>query len=393
MVMSDISCALPLSEIRCATITSDAPHPAMAPSTEPDEPMLPWLEPALPKIDAPSESGRVDDLLAQIAYLEQEVLQGRELLEQERLRHATQIANRKLGHDTELDELRREELARTQKVHESYRALLNERQLEFEHGLSTAAAEAAALLEAEQQRHVEMLKQERSRKQQHEDAEYRRSVSELVEQHDRSTQDLRNELLQASSSISRLEAALAKATERAETAESKNGDLAMRLGAAERRLEQVTDVADHRQDAQRAELEQRVELAEQRLTDERRRAAATLAEVLEQSAALAAETDSLRSSLDAAAERNNQRTTEEVEQVRTDFAAHSEAAQRDFDAERSRLEQAAAMAKQESDDAYRKLSIAADEQTAVFLQRESELEALIVELRRRVVSTDNSEGR
>lgn len=365
----------------------------MANSANSNEPMLPWLAPALPKIDAPVESGRVDDLLAQIAYLEQEVLQGRELFEQERLRHATQIANLRLETDTELDVLRREELTRTQNVHESYRALLNERQLEYEHGLTTASAEAAARLESEQQRHEEMLKQERSRRQQQDDAEYRRSVTELVEQHDRSTQDLQNELVQAASSISRLEAALTETTEWAKTAESKRGDLAMRLSAAERRLEQVTGAADQRHDAQHAELEQRADLAEQRLTDERRRAAATLAEVLEQSAALAAETDSLRSSLSAAAERSSQRTNEEIEQVRNDFEELSEAAQRDFGAERWRLEQAAAIAKQESDEAYRALSIAADEQTAVFLQRESELEALIAELRRHVAAASGAERR
>lgn len=395
MVIVDTSGALPLVKIRRLIAQRGTSKYLMTDSIDHNEPLVPPLEPILPRIghfeDEPaSESGRIEDLLVQIQHLDQELMRSREILEQERLHHATQAANAQLIADTRLDELRREELNRTQAMHESYRALLNERQLEFEAALSATVAAGAAQLEDEQHRHEKMLRQERDRHAKQEDAGQRREFAALSEQHERALNDLQRELEQAASSISRLQKALGAATERARRAEAENADLVLRLSALDVRLEQVTGSSDDEHQARVAELERRAEVAEERLATERRNAAATVAEVLAQSAAMAAETDSLRTTFAAELEETRSRSETETTHARETYVAQTAEALRSLEADRERMEFEMAVATQEADAAYRELAAAADEQAAVFLQRESELEALIGELRRRLTNDAGS---
>jgi len=293
---------------------------------------------------AQSTARRVADLSTQIDFLDREIARYRELLERERIRHSTEFANLQLETDHRLDEIRRNERLQTQNLHDSYRKLLSERQVEFEAAISEAAAASAAELSEERRRYEETLSHERTRREAQIEASRQQVVDELSAAHKRSNHSLQSELRQATSTIARLESELAEYVERARLAEIQVHNDAVLI----ERLEQRVDIAEAHQRKASADVEARLELAERRLEAERRRSAATLAELLERSASVAAEADQARSNYAA-------------EQVKTAHAA------------------ASARVRAEAD--YASLSEAADERAARALVREGDLEAVIAELR------------
>jgi hypothetical protein len=287
---------------------------------------------------------RLADLAVQIDFLDREIARYRELVEHERIRHSTELADRQLEADTKLDEIRREERHQTQALHDSYRALLSERQVEFEQGLSAASAANAAELIDERQRHQEILEHTHTRRDVVLEASRRQTIDEINESHQRARQALETELTQASSAIDRLQAEVKSQLQRADQAEAKAASAHAQLSALKRQVSRL----ESQQQLRSEEADKQVASATSRLDAERQRSAATLAELLERSASIAAEADKARS---------------------------------DFAAEHARAEHAAATADQRARAEYQALADAADDRAGRAIKRETELEALIAELR------------
>jgi len=254
------------------------------------------------------------------------------------------MADLQLAADSRLDDMRREERIQTQALHDSYRNLLNERQIENEQALSKMATAHAAELASERARSEAFLDQEIARSKTSADASSRQTLDELNESHVQSQVKLRSELRQATETVGRLERELAEYVERARLAEIQVHDYDTEVTKLRRRLDEL----DSHNDAQLKATETRLAVAEKRLQAERRRSAATLAELLERSAAIAAEADSARSL---------------------------------FATERSDAEQAAIAELKQAHNDYASLAAAADERASRALLREADLEAAIAELR------------
>jgi hypothetical protein len=287
---------------------------------------------------------RLEDLTSQIDFLDREVIRYRELLEQERIRQSTKLADQQLLADTQLDELRRAERRQAQTLHDSYRSLLSERQVEFEQTLSKAAAETAAELAEERRRYEEMLGEERSRSEVMAEANRQQVIDELNESHQRSRKSLLLELSQATEAGERLQDEVGEYIERSSQAEIRVHDSQVEVTALKHRLETI----DQQHRSRLEELEKQLKMSTRRVEAERKRLAATLAELLERSASIAAEADKTRS----------------------DFGAAQ------ADAERSAL-----ATRDSAKDEYEALIEAADDRASRALVRESELEAVIAELR------------
>lgn len=290
---------------------------------------------------------RLEDLTSRIDFLDREVVRYGELLERERIRRSTQLADQQLLADTKLDELRRAERRQAQTLHDSYRALLSERQVEFEQTLSKTSAETAAELAEERHRYEEMLSQERSRNEIMAKANRQQLIDELNESHHRSQQNLLIELSQATETVERLQGDVNEFVERSSQAETRVHDYQVEIKALKHHLATVEQ--QHRSKLE--EVEKQLDMANRRAQAERKRSAATLTELLERSASIAAETDN----------------------ARADFAATQANAERSAAAERN-------SAKRE----YAALLEAVDDRAGRALVREGELEAVITELRDRL---------
>lgn len=312
-----------------------------APTTEP-VPNAPAADalPAPVTAVAPSASAlrRVDDLVDQIRFLDQEVARYRELVESERIHHARELNDQQLAADARLDQHRRDARRQTKSLHDSYRLLLSERQVELDQALSNAAGEHANQLDDERARHQEILDQERTRRDHLLASSRQQAIDELTDAYERSERELRAELAQAHRSRKRLQGELNAANERAHRAEDLADELRDQLAQAIHRA----DTSDTTLARKMAEAESRVTSAERRLESERQRSASTLIEVLERSAALAADADRARS---------------------------------EFAAELARTKHLAERGPNRA---------ALDELAAKALQREAELEALIAELRSQI---------
>ena len=295
---------------------------------------------------------RVADLASQIEFLDREIARYRELLETERIRHATEIADLQLKTDTEIDQLRREERLETQALHDSYRTLMNERQIEHEQALSKAAASSAAAVGNERERYDQLLARERSRRDVLLEAGRNQAVEELSESHQQSRQGLVNELLQAATTIERLEHDLLSARARAVAAEQRFAEAREQAVTAQSQL----DAIEQQQAAEIHDLRAQLDTAHQRTDAERKRSAATLAELLERSASIAAEADRVRSELAA---------------------------------ERAKAAHVLATAEQRASEDYHALATAADERAANGLAREIELEGVIADLRARLTASQS----
>lgn len=289
-------------------------------------------------------ASRVEDLSTQLDFLNREISRYRDLVEQERILHATEVANLQLESDTRLDELRREERARSADLHDSYRALLSERQIEFEQSYSEAAAAAATELANERVRHRQTLRRNRDRRHALLEATRKQAVDEADESHHSERQALASELVQVTAANERLQMQLEAQTTRADQAESRAAAAETRLSWVERNI----DRSETRNQSRIDEAERQLAAAATRLESERQRSAATLAELLERSASIAAEADKARS----------------------DFAAHY-----------AKTEHAVASAQRLAKAEHQSLTKAADERASHALQRESDLEAAIAELR------------
>lgn len=293
---------------------------------------------------AETSARRLADLAVQIDFLDREIVRYRELLEHERIRHSTGLADRQLQADIKLDEIRREERHQTQALHVSYRALLSERQVEFEQRLSAASAVNAAELIDERRRHQEILERANARRDVLLKAGRRQTIDEIKESHQRARQVLKTELAQASSAIDRLQAEINSQVQRADQAEAKAANAHAQSSALKRQVSRL----EGQQQLRSEEADKQVANATSRLDAERQRSAARLAELLEHSASIAAEADEARSN---------------------------------FVTEHARAERAAATADQRARAEYQALADAADDRTGRAIKRETELEARIAELR------------
>lgn len=295
----------------------------------------------------PAGARRIADLTSQIDFLNNEVARYRELLETERIRHATELANQQLATDGKVDAIRRDTRLELQAVHASYRNLMTEQQLEYEEALSAAAAESASALQEEQDRHQELLSSEVDRRKSQVESARLQVVEEMMDSHETTRHGLLNELSQAADTIERLRGDLDNFVERAQQAELRAHEHEVETVALRQKLKGLED----RHVAKLADLRAQLERASQRVESERQRSAATLTEVLERSAAEAAASDRAKTE-------------------------HAEALAR---AEHKALE-AYREAKEENDELRRTM----DDRGQVALEREIELESVIAELRMRL---------
>ena len=305
-----------------------------------------------PELNVQISARRVADLTSQIEFLDREIARYRQLVEAERIRHATELADLQLETDTEIDRLRREERLETQALHDSYRSLMNERQIEHEQALSKATASSAAAVAQERERYDQLLARERGRRDVLLEAGRKQAVEELSESHQQSRQSLVNELLQAATTIERLEHDLHSERARADVAEQRFAEAEQQAATARLQI----DTIEQKHAAAIDELRTQLDIAHERTDAERKRSAATLAELLERSASIAAEADRVRSELAA-------------EQAK---AAHVLATTEQRAAER-----------------YQELAAAADERAANGLARETELEGVIADLRARLTASQS----
>jgi len=290
---------------------------------------------------------RAADLAAQIEFLDREVSRYRDLLATERIKHSTGLADLQLASDTRLDALQQEQRKQTQALHDSYRALLNNRQVEFDQALSEATNGRATELADELGRQRESLDRAQARREIVLGANHQQTVDEMHEAHTRAVQEIKRDLSHATSTIERLQSELATQAERADNAEQDLAGSVQQVADLERKIQLIATQARFRVD----EAEKQATAATDRLNAERRRSSATLAELLERSASIAAEADKARSELAA-------------KQVQ--------------------VEHAAAKAVQRAQADYRQLATAADEQVARAIARETELEDAIAQLRARL---------
>jgi len=310
-----------------------------------------FLAPAWAEDDkeAKSSARRIADLTAQVNFLDKEIARYREVLEHDRIRSATEIGEVKLAADTRFDNLRREERRQSQALHDSYRSLLNERQMEFEAALSKSAAENAAALAAERSRFEEALAHEKVRREEALDAGRRQTIEEVNSSHHRARRSQQSELRQALATVARLEGELAEYAESTQQTTRKLHEAELARAEAEKKAA----TADAERRSRLEEMEARSAQTTRRTESERQRAAATMSELLERSASLAAEADAARAKLIA---------------------------------EQTKVRQAAEAARKTADAEYAALAQAADERATQALARETELEAVIAELREQLRS-------
>jgi len=290
---------------------------------------------------------RIEDLTTQVSFLDAELSRYRDILERERIKSATDLADQQLLSDTKLDDLRREQRREFQALADVQRAKLDERQVDFEQQLSRLAARNAELLEEERARHQEILQVERTRRDIKIATARNQARDEANDAHNRIIKQLRAEAEQAASTIARLERDIDGVVERAKTSAMATHHAELETANTSGRMAE----AEARHAKQLAELEEERDHALERAEAERQRSAATLAELLEQSATIAAEADRARDSIVA---------------------------------EREKTEAEAAAARERAKAEYKALVIAADERATLALARETELESLIAELRQQL---------
>lgn len=234
---------------------------------------------------------RVEDLSAQITFLDSENIRYRESLEAERVRHAKELLDLTHQTDRRVDDAERSERRRADEVHDSYRSLLAERQIELEQAISDLNAQHARELHAERERHKDILADLRHRSDTALANVSDQVTEELTDAHRVEIEVLTTELNQLSEAVDRLQ--------RINTDYERQ--LAETSAAAQRHATQASDAArritllEEQNRAQLSDLEAQVASAEARVSAERRRAAATVAEVLEHSASIASEADVVRS--------------------------------------------------------------------------------------------------
>ena len=289
---------------------------------------------------------RIEDLETQVEFLDDEVQRYREQLESHRIEQSRLVANLAVQADAALDEHRRAQQAEIEELHDHYRDAIAARQIGFDEQLAALEVKHQRDLDNQHGVYEQRLSAERRRV----DIEISAAQSRISEEHNSDaasklnavthTLQQRDHLVdELRAEARRLRHDLSEAIESAEA-------LQARSGSDER--ERARAVEELRRDVEKLER-QNASLVEQMQT-ERRQAAATLAEVMEQSAVVARELD--------AAER-----TSAAE--RAEAAAASEA-----EVERARAD-------------YETLLEAADERVRMAFDREAELEALIAQLRSR----------
>jgi hypothetical protein len=334
-----------------AAQASSPASPVPDPVVEPDRnaPLAPAASagPDLPPFEADSENAyrrRIVDVEAQMQFLEGEAKRYRDAIERERIAHATELAELRLQLDTQHDELERTRRGSTNKLHDSYRQLLSEQQIEFDKERAILQHDAAAALTVERERSDQQLRTERTRREVTLQATERQVRDELTREHERNAQTLRAELAQANATIRRLKGEIDKVAPHFSDAVDRAAATKRELDNVERRHRLEREQAR----SQLAEANRRVGEAERRLTVERNRMAATLSELLERSATIAAESDRANAAFEDQLSVMETSSASEVTQVRAEYA---------------------------------RLAEAADHRAQIALQREAELEGVIAELR------------
>lgn len=236
-------------------------------------------------------ASRVADLATQIEFLEREGVRYRRLIEAERIRHATELADLQLDADSRVDDERRKARTEREALLEAQHRRLATLQIEHETALSALLTAHADALATERRRYESMSAEQRSRHDALVEAARRQVADDLDAAHAELQKRQTAELQRLERSVAALE------TERTELSA-----LALRnerrLGTLERENEELrrqlaAESSNRRSRIDRAE--RRAESAERRLETERRKSSATLAELLERSASIANEADRLRS--------------------------------------------------------------------------------------------------
>lgn len=255
-------------------------------------------------LDAPSErphrevrvsAGRLADLSTQIEFLDGEVARYRQLVETERIRHATEITELELAADSRIDDQARRFRLQTKTLHDAYRSQLAAQQIEHEEALSAQVAEHAELLAAERRRYEEMSTRQRTRHETLLESARRQSMDQFRSSSNETDVLRSKELAQAKETIDRLRREVDSASKRLRRSEDFAEAHRRENRLLHKRVETLTADFRARLDDSTAQLT----AARNRLEIERRRSAATLAELLERSAAIAAEADLLRARLAA----------------------------------------------------------------------------------------------
>jgi len=234
---------------------------------------------------------RVEDLSAQIEFLDSETARYRESLEAERVRHAKELLD--LTHQTDrlVDDARRNERQRVDEVHDSYRSQLVDRQMELEATITDLNAQHVRELHAERERHKDIIADQRMRLEHTSSTAAEQLTEELTDAHRLQLDALTTEVEQLSSTVDRLQRLKADHEVRLADVDIEKLRETRRAQEAERRI----TVLEQQYQVQLDDLQAQVAKAEERVSAERRRAAATVAEVLEHSASIATETDTVRS--------------------------------------------------------------------------------------------------
>ena len=332
---------------RASSPATAVPEPVV--ETDRDVPTAPVApaKPERPRFEADSEEAyqrRIADVEAQMQFLEGEAKRYRDTIERERIAHATELAELRLQLDTQHDELERTRRGSTNKLHDSYRQLLSEQQIEFDKERAILQHDAAAALTVERERSDQQLRTERTRREVALQAAERQVRDELTRAHERDAQTLRAELAQANATIRRLKGEIDKVAPHFSDAVDRAAAMKRELDNVERRHRLEREQAR----SQLAEANRRVGEAERRLTVERNRMAATLSELLERSATIAAESDRANAAFEDQLSVMETSSASELTQVRAEYA---------------------------------RLAEAADHRAQVALRREAELERVIAELR------------
>lgn len=267
---------------------------------------------------------RIADLATQIDFLDLEVSRYRQMLEAERISHATELGEIQLDADTRLDEERRKFRNQAKTIHDSYRALLADQQIEFERVLSEATASHERVLIAERSRYESIVDEQRSRHESVLDSSRRQSIDEVTSSREQADKRLASELTQSTNAVRRLQAEVDSYAQRASSAEDTAHDRQREITALQRRLNALSVEQTTRLD----DAQKQLTTAHHRIEAERRRAAATLAELLNRSASIAAEADKARSDAAAAKAMAKHAAATAHERAQAEYADLASAASR-----------------------------------------------------------------
>lgn len=236
-------------------------------------------------------AARVADLATQIEFLDSEVARYRRLIEAERIRHATELAELRLDADSRVDEERRKARVEKESLLDTQRRQLSALQLEHEAALSSLVTEHADALAAERRRYESMTSELRARYEALLEGARRHVADDLEATHAELEKGRLVELERLKRTVERLENERDRLSAQAEHKEELLTTLRHDHHELRRRLEVLGSERHSRID----EAERRAEAARRQLETERRKSSATLAELLERSASIAGEADRLRS--------------------------------------------------------------------------------------------------